>query len=398
MLPRLTAQLPGTGGTIKETPADFFVEEIPAYLPSGEGSHLYLLIEKQGLTTFSLLQELARQLGVRDRDCGYAGLKDARATTRQWVSVPEVPESAIQSFTLENARVLEHSRHTNKLRPGHLRGNRFRIHIHNTAEEALVRATEILHVLNLTGVPNYFGQQRYGVLANNQDVGRCLLQGNFDQALNQIIGDPQQITHEHWQQAAAAFVAGDLTTAMERLPRRMAEERRLIQDLIRGKSIRQAVLGLPKKRLLLYLNAYQSSVFDRQVAMRLASLDVLWSGDIAYIHSKGACFRVEDPQQEQERVDNFEISPSGFLPGKKVMLAEGQSGILERALLEKEGVAPEQYTALSGLQLQGERRPLRFPLQQASCSTLGDGLQLEFILPAGCFATSVLREVMKTDF
>ena len=125
----LTADLPGTGGLIKETPEDFFVEELPLYLPCGEGEHLYLTVEKKGLTTFELLQRLAGALGVRERDFGYAGLKDARATTRQTVSVPGVSAEQALALTIPGVRILAAKRHRNKLRTGHLAGNRFAIRI-----------------------------------------------------------------------------------------------------------------------------------------------------------------------------------------------------------------------------------------------------------------------------
>ncbi|MDY0212775.1 MAG: tRNA pseudouridine(13) synthase TruD, partial [Desulfuromonadaceae bacterium] len=154
-------------------------------------------------------------------------------------------------------------------------------------------------------------------------------------------------------------------------------------------------LSMGKKMLRLYLSAYQSQIFDRQVRMRLDSLDTLWSGDIACIHASGACFRVEDPEAEQARADAFEISPTGLMPGKKAMLAHGQTGMLETALLEKEAMPVESYSALNGLQISAERRPLRVRAEGLACSMEDDILTLEFSLPAGSYATSLLREIIK---
>jgi tRNA pseudouridine13 synthase len=152
-----------------------------------------------------------------------------------------------------------------------------------------------------------------------------------------------------------------------------------------------------KNILRLYLSAYQAEFFDRQVQMRLDSLDILWPGDIAYIHASGACFRVDDPAAEQARADAFEISPTGLMPGKKAMLARGQAGILEEALLDKERMDDTHYTGLKGLQLSAERRPLRINAANITCSAEDSSLILEFSLPAGSYATSLIREIVKSQ-
>ena len=393
--PYLTDRLPGIGGRIKLDPDDFRVEEIPLYLPCGEGEHLYLDIEKRGLTTFDLLQQLARALGVRERELGYAGLKDARATTRQTVSVPGVSAEQALALDLPGVRILGARRHGNKLRTGHLAGNRFAIRVHAVAAGALEAALDILHVLADLGVPNRFGPQRYGVLGNSHRVGRALLQGDHAGAIAEVIGSPDAIADPRWRQAATAFAAGDLAGALAALPGRLRDERRMLQLLRDGRTPKEALLGLPRKLLRLYLSAFQSHLFDRLVTMRLASLGTLWAGDLAYKHANGACFTVTDPQQEQPRADRFEISPSAPLFGAKVTLAGGQAGLLERALLDKEKLQPAAFRLGEGLAMEGERRPLRVPLADFKARAEGDDLLLEFALPRGSFATSVLGEVMK---
>jgi tRNA pseudouridine13 synthase len=246
-------------------------------------------------------------------------------------------------------------------------------------------------------VPNLFGAQRYGVRGNNHSIGEAILRADFDRAAQEIIGTPATISNIHWQKAAQAFADGDIDTAVTVMPRHMRDERRLLQALRGGASSKKAVLSMGKKMLRLYLSAYQSQIFDRQVRMRLDSLDTLWSGDIACIHASGACFRVEDPETEQARADVFEISPTGLMPGKKAMLAHGQAGMLETALLEKEAMPVESYSALNGLQISAERRPLRVRAEGLACSMEDDILKLEFSLPAGSYATSLLREIIKTQ-
>jgi len=391
----LTTAFAGTGGNIKEDPEDFIVEEIPAYLPCGHGDHLYLRIEKRGMGTFAMIQRISEALGVRQQDVGYAGLKDSQSVSRQTISLPASVHSKVATLDLEGITILDSSYHTNKLRIGHLHGNHFHIRINDVVDDAQQRALDILHVLEHTGVPNFFGSQRYGVLGSNHLIGQAILANDFERAAELIIGNPDKITNQRWQLAATAYAAGDLSAALEAFPGRFRDERRLLHTLLRGKDHRQSVLGLPRKLLRLYLSAYQSYLFDQQVRMRLDSIDILWPGDGAYIHAKGACFHVTDPEQEQPRADRLEISPTGMMAGHKVMLATQQTGIIEQAILEKEGLNTASYTQFPGLKLTGERRPLRVPLAHMSCQQQHNKLQLSFALPNGSFATALLREVMK---
>ncbi|MDY0397511.1 MAG: tRNA pseudouridine(13) synthase TruD [Desulfuromonas thiophila] len=395
-IPYLTADLAGTGGLLKQQPEDFCVEEIPAYLPCGSGEHLYLLVEKEGLSTFALIEQLSQILRLpRDR-FGYAGLKDTQARSRQWLSIAGARAEQLEALTLPQVRLLQLSRHGNKLRLGHLRGNRFSIRLRQVENDAPCRAEAILQQLQQQGVPNRFGPQRYGVLGNNAAVGRALLQQDFDRALAEIIGPPARITNERWRQAAEAFAAGDQATACAALPAAMRDERRLLQQLQQGRSPRQAVLGLPRKRLALYLSAWQSAFFDTLVTERLTSLGQLWPGDIAYIHAKGACFRVSDAVAEQPRANAGEISPAGLLPGSRALTSEGAMARLEQQLLVAEQLPADAFTALKGLHLTGERRPLRVFPADCHCQAADADLMVRFSLPAGCFATSVLREIRKT--
>lgn len=393
----LTENFAGTGGTIKECPEDFRVEEIPLYEPCGEGEHLYLDVEKSGLTTFDLLDTLAKALGAKRQEMGYAGLKDARAVTRQTISVTRVSPEQAMALKIDGITILAARYHRNKLRTGHLQGNRFVIRIRNVGPQALERAQESLHVLQMTGVPNYFGNQRYGVLGNNHLVGKAILNGDFPGAIGHIIGDPAAILNPDWQRAAEAFTSGDVEEARRLLPRGMGSEARLLGQLIKGHTPQKALFAMPHKLLRLYLSAYQSYLFDRIVTMRLASLETLWPGDLAYKHDNGACFLVTDPPTEQPRADRLEISPSAPLYGYKVTLGQQQTGILEESLLTKEGLSRDSFRLSRGLSLEGARRPLRVPLKEVAIEKDDDHLTVAFSLPKGSYATSVLREVIKAD-
>ncbi|MCK5826297.1 MAG: tRNA pseudouridine(13) synthase TruD [Desulfuromusa sp.] len=392
----LTEDLPGIGGIYKQTIEDFQVDEIPLYSCSGKGEHLYLWIEKSGITTRNLLVQLAKGLKIKERDLGYAGLKDARALTRQMISVPLRQLDQIEKLKLNHAKILQINRHENKLRLGHLTGNRFIITLRKTGSEALPHAKLILEQLEKRGVPNLFGEQRYGVLGNSAELGKLLIQKKYPQFCREYLGNPQLIHNPNWQKAAGLYRQGKIQEALDQLPGEMDDERHLLQLLCNGKSHQVAIFSLPKNLLRLFLSAAQADFFDQLLRQRLPELDQLKNGDIAVKHINGACFRVEQAAAEQSRADNFEISPSAPLFGSKVMIATGNPGETELKMLRKSGLSLESWKLGRGLTMSGERRPFRVPFNNPEIIDHGENfITFRFVLPKGSYATSVLRELIK---
>lgn len=394
-MPWLTANLPGCGGEYRVCPEDFFVEELPLYSCCGAGEHLYVLVEKRGMTTAEMLRRLIKTLEISPRDLGYAGLKDARALTRQWVSLPAHCEKNLSLLKDPFLQILDQQRHANKLRLGHLAGNRFRLRIRKPVSDALARAREIFTVLERRGVPNFFGEQRYGVLSNSHLCGLHLLRGEFEEFCHTMLGDPEQISHAAWRQAAQLFHAGQFAHAEHQLPSRMVDEKHLCRALGVGQSYSSAVRTLPRPRLRLFLSAFQSWLFDQLLVQRLPHLDRLQEGDLACKHANGACFAVQDLAAEQPRADQFEISPTAPLFGSKVPLASQQPGEKERALLANYHLSPSDWRLGQGLSMPGARRALRVPVLASSLTLIDRDLLLEFCLPPGSYATSVLQEIIK---
>jgi tRNA pseudouridine13 synthase len=393
----MTGDLPGTGGSYKFCPEDFQVEEIPLYPCAGTGEHLYLNIEKRGLTSLEVLRQIAGCVKIQLRDIGYAGLKDAQAVTRQWISLPGHCEALLPALTQLPIKILSQTRHHNKLRLGHLAGNHFRLRVRQPRPAAKQQADQILQRLAEKGVPNHFGEQRYGLLGNSQRLGMLLLKADYPEFCREFMGDPAQIENRPWREAAEHFRAGDPAAALNKLPPRMQDERRLLEMLLQGRAPKAAVLALPQALLRLYLSALQSSLFDQLLFQRLPDLGRLYPGDLAIKHANGACFLVEDPALEQARADRFEISPTAPLFGSKLKLAEQQPGKLEKQLLADLGLCPASWSLGKGLTMNGERRALRVPLGAFTTTQIGSDLQLDFCLPRGSYATSVLQEIIKPE-
>jgi len=392
----LTAGLPGTGGTIRETAEDFVVEEIPLYLPCGEGEHVYAHMEKRGVTTLDAIRRLARALKLSERDVGYAGMKDARGVTRQTVSLPRVKPEEVLALELPGIRVLSAARHRNKLKLGHLAGNRFRIRVRGVVPDALARAEAILAVLVARGVPNRFGEQRYGAQGNSHLIGRAMLAGDWRGAVELLVGDSAKVAGDAWRSAIEAYRQGRLEESLRLFPGHCRTEREVLQRLARRPDDFEGAFRLVNPRLRkLYLSACQSALFDRVVEARLDSLDTVREGDLAWKHANGACFLVTNAAAEAPRAVSFEISPTGPLFGCRMIMPEGEAGVLEQSLLAAEGLEPGSFDLPGGLRMEGERRPLRVPLGEPLALGDTDGLVLEFSLPRGSYATAVLREVVK---
>ncbi len=388
-LPYLTADLPGTGGRIRVRDTDFYVEEVPLYTPCGSGEHTYVTIEKVGLSTFQVIRLIADALGIDPREVGCAGLKDTHAVAVQTLSLGDVEPARVAALNLSGVRVLNVARHTNKLKMGHLRANRFVIRIREVTEQALPRARAVLDVLQRRGVPNYFGQQRFGVRGDTHLLGRALVRGEAESFVRRFVGTPHPAESPRVREARRLYDEGRLAESLHTWPRNMEYERRVVRVLLAHPGDwERAVRSVPSRMRKFFVSAYQSALFNRVLARRLSTFDHLQHGDLAWIHGKGAVFLVQDPADEQPRADRLEISPSGPLYGRKVKLAQGMPGEVERQVLAEEGLTCASFRP------RGARRPLRFPLRDVQI-WYEEGVMLAFTLPPGCYATAVLDEVIK---
>lgn len=330
--PWLTAGVPGCGGRARVEPEDFVVDELPAYPPSGEGEHLFVKVEKRNLPTPEAAKLLARHLGLPPGEVSWAGLKDTRAVTTQWLSLPARKAVGLEGFSHPQLRVLESARHRNKLKGGHLQGNRFRLRVRGVADAGAARAS--FEALARLGVPNAFGEQRFGRAGDNAARGRALLLGQAR-----------------------------------------------VKDRFERK---------------LLLSAYQSSLFNRLLVARLeaGTLGRVLEGDVLKKHASGGEFVCTDAAVDQPRADAFELSPTGPMFGPEMTQASGAPGEAEAQVLADEGLTLAGFAAGRGETL-GARRHYRVPLGEPSFEQDGADLWLRFTLPKGSYATVVLDELLK---
>jgi len=392
-LPYLTQEFSGIGGEIKSVPADFYVEEIPRYLPGGEGQHLYITIEKTGVATLKAINMIARALGVHRKNIGYAGMKDAHAVTRQTLSIDGASVADVEKLDIPGIKIIAAKKHRNKLKLGHLAGNKFVIRIRGVDESVLPQAETVLSELEKTGVPNYFGEQRFGRRNNTHLLGLALLKNDLPEFLAELLGRPRANEALPAQNARAAFDAGDWQTALDTFPPMLRDERAVLRRLMKTNDPQKAIQALDKRLKRLYISAIQSHFFNRLLAQRLPTLTQIEWGDVAYLHQGGAAFVVTDVPETQPRVDAFEISPTGPLFGEKYLAAAGAVGERELALLREADLTLANFN-VRGANLGGSRRPYRIPVTDVSLAW-DEGVMLTFSLPAGAYATMLLRELMK---
>lgn len=316
---------------IRVLPEDFVVEERLLYPLDGTGPHAYLEIEKRLCNTDDVARSLARFLGVARREVGYAGRKDRVAVTRQWFSAPWERAQRLDPWTHPGARVVSRGRHSEKLRVGQLRGNRFRLKVRDVDEATGRRAAASLEALSRSGLPNRFGRQRFGRDGKNAERGARIL--------------------------AAGRIKGRRGHAW------------------------------------LMLSALQSAVFNRVLELREASLDTLLPGDVAFDHATGEAFLVGEPP-DQARLENFELSPTGPIFGTKMLWPRGETVEIEKRAMAEFGLSdPRRLDLPRGLRLFGDRRPLRVRPKGIRSAWHEDEMSLEFELPAGSYATVVLEEL-----
>ncbi len=341
-LPYSTEGLPGVGGQLRAAPDTFIVEEIPLYEASGAGQHLYVNVTKEELTTREVQRGLAEAFDLPYRAVGFAGMKDkyARATQTFSLLVGHVDESFLEAapdrigaktpVTVNWVRL-----HRNKIKKGHLLGNRFTITITQPSvdgEIAMARAEAIAEQLRGCGLPNFYGPQRLGQNGSNVRRGWELLRG----------------------------------------------EKRIANRWLRS----------------LLLASVQSYLCNRYLALRQHEgwFARLLTGDIAKKHDTGGLFVVADQAAEQSRYVQKEISFTAPIYGPKMWEAEAEAGELEQGVLAESGL---DIASLARAKMMGTRRLGRILLNDLSVTRKGTDIVVAFSLPKGAFATTVLREFMK---
>ena len=341
-LPYLSHPLRGIGGSLKTRPEDFRVEEIPAYEPSGEGEFLFVRIEKTGLNTQEAVHRLAAHCQIRADKVGTAGLKDRESVSIQTICLPATVAEKLDSFADSELKILDSQQHRNKLKTGHLKGNRFSILLREIDKSLDTRAKEIRSLILERGFPNYYGDQRFG------HDGETLNQGF---------------------------------------------------ELLLGKNpLRKVPFAKRKFLQRLCLSAVQSELFNRCLTRRLRDglLHQVMLGDLMQVVKTGGPFVVEEKlEEEQQRYERGNTVLTGPMFGPKMKQPTDEPAFREETVLYEAGLTPDDFKRNKKL-TQGTRRPYLIRLESLDITREEAGLRFEFELPKGVYATSLLREFMQS--
>jgi tRNA pseudouridine13 synthase len=320
---------------IRSVPEDFHVEEVLGFPADGDGPHVLLTVEKRGANTRWVADQLARHAGVPSREVGYAGLKDRHAVTVQHFTLPldRRPEPDWSALPSDEFRVLKSARHRRKLKTGSLEGNRFRLKLRGLSGPTAALAPK-LEAIRTQGVPNYFGEQRFGRGAGNIAKAEAALSGKL-----------------------------------------RIHDRRLFS---------------------LLLSAARSLVFNDLLSARVraGNWNKLLPGEVLMLDGSHSVFRMPEPDETlQVRLASGDVHPTGPLWGKGEPMTSGEVQALEAAAAARH---PAVTAGLERIGMEMARRALRLPVRDFAWREEDDDLVLEFFLPAGAYATTVLRELVQT--
>ena len=337
----------------KQTPRDFVVEEIPLYEFSGEGEHLVMFVRKKNLSTMEMVGIFARYLGIKNRDIGYAGLKDKHAMTKQYISIHKQHEEALKNFEHEGVKILSMVHHNNKIRIGHLKGNRFYIKLKKVNPTSAMKLDEALKNISDSGMPNYFGYQRFGNDGDNHIDGEKIAKGTKKERNPKIkkllISAYQSHLFNMW------------------LSRRL--------------EINTLVSSFEAKELESLLNM-PIDIIKKLKAQKHPFKVIL--GDIMEHYPHGRLFDFDGSQEDLTRFNERNISVTGMLCGEKVKMSSDMAGEIEKDFdddINADGA--RRYAWIYPTDVEG-----RFNQVEAQ-------YELNFTLPKGSYATVLIEELAK---
>ncbi len=327
---------------------NFVVEEIPLYPFAHTGEWLMLKIRKKDLTTPEMIKRISQKTGISQREIGYAGLKDKDGMTIQWISVPRKHREKINAFEDRQIKILEQDLHRNKLKIGHLKGNRFFVRLKKVLPVDAKKIDNVLKEIKKYGMPNFFGYQRFGKFGDN-----------FEQA-KELINGEKFIKNRRLEKLLIS-----------------SYQSKLFNDWLRERINLSNIFDLSEKELKM---AGYSAEIIKFVKNQKHPFKLL-PGDVMSHYPFGRLFYLEE--DESERFLKKDIVPTGLMPGKKAMRARDYAGEIE-----------EKYDEL--IPANGDRRAAWIFPEIEEKKYLKDFAQYEisFILPKGSYAT-VLLDILK---
>jgi tRNA pseudouridine13 synthase len=397
---------PGIGGRLRSTPADFTVEELPLPISDPNGPYLICRLTKTNWELQRAVKEIAKHLGISHRRIAWAGTKDKNAVTTQFISLYDVPPEAVGQVHLKDItlEVVGQSQHTLTL--GGLAGNRFDIVVRDCITEDLAERVQAVTEAASTGVPNYYGLQRFGVVRPvTHLVGESILKGDYEGAVVTYIGRAYPLESEEAQRGRREFAESrDAKAALASLPVQMTYERAMANHLAANPGDYPGALRvLPPKLLSLLVSAFQSYLFNCALSSRIDAGLTLSEPEIGdrllFSNGREDIVSARNRQAALLQVQRGRCRIALFIPGAEPVAPHGPMDEIMQDLMHGRGIDAGDFERASrfvATKFAGTLRPIAL---SASVETeVSDAnVRLRFTLPPGHYATTVCREYMKAD-
>lgn len=402
----------GIKGKIKSKPEDFIVEEIPVYPPPSHGKYVIARVKSKNWETNRLVERIASQLKISPNSIGYAGIKDKRAIKYQLMSFPADIED-IKNISIPDVEIEALYKSSTRLYSGNLIGNRFDIVIRNVegGEERVKKIMEEIEKLHF--IPNFFGIQRFGISRPiTHIVGKYLVKNEIEKAVMAYVANPLKGEDEESYKARKFLEdTKDFSEALKIYPKNLVFERRIIEYLSRNPGEwKNALFRLPRNLIRIFIHAYQSYIFNKILSLRIkkgfplneaieGDIVIPWEKEMVIQSYEGIEVNKDNMEKINKMIKKHKCFPSAPIIGYDYIKASGIAGEIERKVIEEEGINEEEFKMphMPQFASRGMRRIIIVPIKNIKWDFDGENLHLRFFLPKGCYATSLLREIMKAD-
>lgn len=400
-----STETPGTGGKLRTVPEDFLVEEIGDH-PDSSGPYLLCKLTKTNWDQHRAIKAIASGLGMSHQRIGFAGTKDKRAITTQYISLYKVTTDDIEKLTIPDIALTPLGFTQHPIDLGDLKENRFSIRIRSIVDKTLYSGfNEFQNSLD-EGIPNYVGYQRFGVTRPvTHLIGLEVLRGDFQEAVRVMVGKPGTHMGEHEREGRACYLeSGDPAAALHLLPPRLSLERSVLHHLVeKPGDYLGAIQSLPRTLRSMYVSAVQSWFFNLTLSMRLEEGRSLTEPDTGdrLIWPDGRTDQITSSTLRAAKVQikRGTCSISLLLPGGKLIPETGADDRIIEHILEENGIKTEMFDKMSSVLNTTFAGSFRSTVMkpQIDHHIEDEDLCVRFSLPPGHYATSVLREYMKAD-
>ncbi|WOF16493.1 tRNA pseudouridine(13) synthase TruD [Methanoplanus sp. FWC-SCC4] len=397
---------PGTGGHLRETPEDFRVGELFRDVKLTGGPHLICELEKTNWELQRAVKEITKRLGISHKRIGWGGTKDKRAVTTQLISIYGIKAEDLEDFHLKDINLKPLGYANSQLSLGDLEGNNFDIWIRDCDGPDIAGNLESCVKTAQTGLPNYYGIQRFGVTRPvSHLVGIEMLKGNYKEAVFRYVGFPCDDEHEETKTARQAFEDNqDPKETLSLMPVYLRYERAMLHHLVeQPEDYKGALMVIPPKLLSMFVSAYQSYLFNRVLSKRIENSDNISepeTGDrLIFPDGKEDIVTEKNIRTAKVHMKRGRCSLSIYMPGSEDYEIIGEMDRYAKEIMEETGITKKGFsevTELVGARFKGASRAISMRTE-IDYKISENNINLKFTLPPGHYATTVCREIMKAD-